>query len=146
MAAKKISRKELLKGPDEFLTFSSRAILFFKDHTTLFSYIGVGIVVLICIYLGINTYMKFVNKKGQIAYNEAYYALARSQNSEPAKEDLKEPVELFEKVTDKYSLSKASRLALTELANLKYREKKYDEAISLYKEYLAKIQDDKPYK
>lgn len=146
MAAKKVSRKELLKGPDEFLTFSSRAVLFFKGHTTLFSYIGVGIVVLICIYLGINTYMKFVNKKGQTAYNEAYYALARNQNSEPAKVDLKEPVELFEKVTEKYGLSKVSRLALTELAYLKYREKKYDEAISLYEEYMAQIQDDDPYK
>ena len=145
MAAKKISRKELLKGTDEFLSFSSRAIVFFKEHSTLFSYIGVGIVVLICIYLGINTYMKYINKKGQTAYNEAYYALAKTQNSETAKQDLKEPVELFEKVTKKYGLSKASRLALTELAHLKYREKKYDEAISLYEEFLAEVRDNNPY-
>lgn len=145
MAAKKISRKELLKGPDEFLTISSRAIIFFKDHSTQFSYLGVGIVVLICIYLGINTYMKYVNKKGQTAYNEAYYALAKTQNSDAAKEDLKQPVELFEKVIKKYGLSKASRLALNELAYLKFREKKYDEAISLYKEFLAEVRDNNPY-
>ena len=120
MAAKKISRKELLKGPDEFLTISSRAVIFFKDHSTQFSYLGVGIVVLICIYLGINTYMKYVNKKGQTAYNEAYYALTQNQNSDATKEDLKQPVELFEKVTKKYGLSKASRLALNELAYLKF--------------------------
>jgi tetratricopeptide (TPR) repeat protein len=145
MAAKKISRKELLKGPDEFLTISSRAVIFFKDHSTQFSYLGVGIVVLICIYLGINTYMKYVNKKGQTAYNEAYYALTKNQNSDAAQEDLKQLVELFERVKKKYGLSKASRLALTELAHLKFREKKYDEAISLYKEFLAEVRDINPY-
>jgi tetratricopeptide (TPR) repeat protein len=145
MAAKKVSRKELLKGPDEFLTFSSRAIIFFKDHSTQFSYIGVGIVVLICIYLGINTYMKYVNKRGQTAYNEAYYALTKNQNSDESKEDLKQPLELFEKVKNKYGLSKASRLAIPELAYLKFSDKKYDEAISLYKEFLAEIRDHAPY-
>jgi predicted negative regulator of RcsB-dependent stress response len=145
MAAKKISRKELLKRPDEFQTLSSRAILFYQAHSTLFSYIGVGIVILIGIYLGINTYMKYVNKKGQTAYNKAYYALADDQNAEEGKEDLKHITELFEKVKDSYGLSKASRLALPELAHLKFREGKYDEAIALYKEFLADAYDDHPY-
>ena len=145
MAVKKVSRKELLKGPDEFQTVSGKAVLFYKAHTTLFSYIGVGIVILVCVYLGINTYMKYINKKGQTAYNDAYYALADNLNAEEGKGDLKQPIELFEKVKDKYSLSKASRLALPELAHLKFREKKYDEAISLYKEYLADARDNPPY-
>lgn len=145
MAAKKISRKELLKGPDEFMTFSSRAVLFYKGHSTLFSYLGVGIVLLIFIYLGINTYMKYVNKKGQTAYNEAYYALTKNQTLDEGKEDLTRPLELFEKVRNKYGLSKASRLALPELAHLKFRDKKYDEAISLYQEYLAEIRGNAPY-
>jgi len=91
MAAKKVSRKELLKSPDEFMTFSSRAIAFFRDHSTQFSYVGVGILVLIVIYMGINTYMKYVNKKGQTAYNEAYYALKKNQNTDKSALDLKQP-------------------------------------------------------
>lgn len=146
MAAKKISRKELLKGPDEFLTFSSRVILFFKDHSTQFSYVGVGIVILICAYLGFNTYMKYINKKGQTVYNEAYYALVENLDSDERKEDVKLPLELFEKVKDKYGMSKASQLALPELAYLKFRDKKYDEAISLYDEFLADVRDNSPYK
>jgi tetratricopeptide (TPR) repeat protein len=145
MAKKKVSRKELLKGPDEFQTFSSRAILFYKAHETLFSYIGGGIVILICVYLGINTYMKYINRKGQTAYNEAYYALPDKLNAEGGQGDLKRPIELFEKVKDKYGLSKASRLALPELARLRFREKKYDEAISLYNKYLADVRDNPPY-
>ena len=146
MAKKKVSRKELLKGPDEFQTLSSRAVLFYKAHEKLFSYIGVGIVILICVYLGINTYMKYINRKGQTAYNEAYYALPSNLNAEGGEVDLKKPTELFEKVKDKYGLSKASRLALPELAHLKYREKKYDEAISLYNEYLADVRENSSYK
>ena len=145
MAAKKVSRKELLKRPDEFQTLSSRAILFYRAHSTQFSYVGVGIVILVCLYLGFNTYMKYVNKKGQTAYNEAYYALADDQNTEEGKEDLKQITELFEKVKDQYGLSKASRLALPELAHLKFREGKYDEAITLYKKFLADARDDHPY-
>lgn len=145
MAAKKVSRKELLKGPDEFQTVSGRAILFYKSHSTLFSYIEVGIVILVCVYLGINTYMKYINKKGQTAYNDAYYSLADTLNAEEEMRDLKQPIELFEKVKDKYGLSKASRLALPELAHLKFREKKFDEAISLYKQYLADARDNAPY-
>ena len=145
MAAKKVSRKELLKGPDEFQTFSGKAIRLYKAHEKLFSYIGVGVVILVCVYLGINTYMKYINKKGQTAYNEAYYTLADNPSTESGKEDLKQPTELFEKVKDKYSLSKASRLALPELAHLKFREKKYDEAISLYKKYLSDERDNPPY-
>jgi len=145
MAAKKVSRKELLKSPDEFLTFSSRAITFFKDHSTLFSYLGMGIVALVLVYLGINTFMKYINQKGQTAYNEAYYALMKNQNSKEGEENLKQPLELFEKVKNKYGLSKASRLATPEMAHLKFRDKKYDEAISLYQEFLAEIRGQAPY-
>jgi len=45
----------------------------------------------------------------------------------------------------KYGLSKASRLATPELAHLKFQDKKYDEAISLYQEFLAEIRGNAPY-
>ena len=47
------------------------------------------------------------------------------------------PAELFQKVKNQYSRSKAGRLALPELAFMRLQEKKYDEAISLYSEFLG---------
>ena len=90
MAKKKVSRKELLKGPDEFLTVSARAVIYCKEHSRQFSYLGAAIVVGILIYLGINFYMNFINKKGQIAYNQAYYSLSKDVESKAEKDNLKE--------------------------------------------------------
>ena len=69
----------------------------------------------------------------------------KNQNSKEGEEDLKQPLELFEKVKNKYGLSKASRLATPEMAHLKFLDKKYDEAISLYQEFLAEIRGQAPY-
>lgn len=145
MANKKVSRKELLKAPDEFMTLSARAMLFVKEHSRQFEYIGMAIAAIIIIYLGINTYMKYINKKGQNAYNTAYFAFAK--NMEPGKnqEELKRSAELFREVIDRYGLSKVSRLALPELAYLKFLDKKYDEAIALYQEFINKVSDKATY-
>ena len=82
MTPTKISRKELLKKEDEFITFSSRMIILAKEHSRELKFLGMGVVCLLLIYLGINTYLRYVNKKGQDAYNIAYYAISKNMNSE----------------------------------------------------------------
>ena len=145
MAKKKVSRKELLKAPDEFLTLSARGMLFIREHSRQFEYLGMAIAAIIIIYLGINTYMKYINKKAQNEYNMAYSALSKNMNPEMNREELKRSEELFKEVIDNYGLSKVSKLALPELAYLKFLDKKYDEAISLYKEFLNKVPDKANY-
>lgn len=145
MAKKKVTRKALLKEPDEFLTLSARVAIFVREHSQQFTYLGVAVAAAILIYLGINTFMGHINEKGQSAYNTAFYALAKNTDPETAPKDLKESAELFQQVIDKYGLSKVSRLALPELAYLKVLEKKYDEAISLYERFLNEVSDYAPY-
>ena len=139
--AKKISRKELLKSPDEFLSFSEKAALFVGEHLRLFKAAGYVIAAGLLIYLGITTYLNYVNKKGQTAYNTAYYEVVKSLNQRPEKRDLKKPEELFKGVIENYSLSRVSRLASPQVAYLKFQEKKYDEAISLYSAFLKEAPD-----
>ena len=145
MAKKKVTRKQLLKEPDEFLTFSGRAALFIREHTTPFKYLGVAVAAGLLIYLGITTFMGYINKKGQNAYNTAYYILAENANPEKDAQTLKESAELFQKVIDKYGMSKVSRLALPELAYLRMAERKYDEAIGLYLDFLREVPENSPY-
>jgi FimV-like protein len=142
MAKKKTTRKDLVKGTDEFLSLSSRAVIFFNTHVTGFKYVGMGILVIAVVYLGINTYMSYVNKKGQNAYNVAYDTLKQNMKPGTSPEALKESEELFDKVIDEYSMSKAARLALPQVAYLKFADKKYDEAIALYEEFSEKIPSD----
>lgn len=145
MAKKKVSRKELLKTTDEFMTLSSRAVLFIREHSRHFEYLGMALAAIILIYLGINTYLKYVNKKGQNVYNMAYTALYKNMNPNMNREELKRSEELFKEVIDGYGLSKVSQLALPELAYLKFLDKKYDEAISLYQEFLNEVSDKVTY-
>lgn len=145
MAKKKVTRKQLLKEPDEFLTFSGRAALFIREHSRQFTYLGVAVAAGLLIYLGITTFMGYINKKGQTAYNTAYYIIAENANLEKDAQALKESAELFQKVIHKYGMSKVSRLALPELAYLRMAERKYDEAIGLYLEFLSEVPDNSPY-
>jgi tetratricopeptide (TPR) repeat protein len=144
--AKKIARKDLLKNEDEFLTLSARTILYVRDHAKAFQYAGLAVVALIVVYMGIYAYLGHVDKKGQAAYNEGFYALEGSLNSKQDPEKMKSIEESFRKVIDQYSLSDASSLAYPELAQLKFTEKKYGEAIPLYTQFLEKAPGDSPYR
>jgi len=141
MAKKRISRKELLNKPDEFLTFSAKAVMFIRAHSRQFEYLGVAIGVMVILYLGFNAYMSYINKKGLEAYNEAYYAFSKDVGPDADQKKLDEDEALFQKVTKEYSLTRVSKLAYPGEAYIKFREKKYDEAISLYQEFLKKVSD-----
>ena len=144
MASAKVSRKELLKKPDEFITFSAKTIIFAREHSQQFKYLGIGIIALIFVFLGINMYMKYINKKGQTAFNEAYYTLVGDVSQSGNTLDLKKVEELFNAVIDNYSISKSALLTLPELGYVNFKQKKYDEAISRYQMFLDKAPDD-PY-
>jgi predicted negative regulator of RcsB-dependent stress response len=145
MAKKKVSRKELLKSPDEFLTFSERALNFYKSNERLFQYGVLAIAVAAVAYLGINTYIRSVNKKGQAAYNSAYYSLIKQLRGNPKLESVTKSEALFQKVVTDYGQSRASQLALPQVANIKFLNKQYDDAIRLYQEFLEEVSGNIPY-
>jgi tetratricopeptide (TPR) repeat protein len=145
MAKKKTSRKDLLKGPDEFLTFSGKALHFFTTHQRELQYVGLGICAVILLYLAIQTYMGYIDRKGQTAYNEAYYALDEIDTIDPGVEELEKPKELFAKVIDEYSMSDVAPLALPQIARIDLREKDYDEAIAHYRKFLDQVTGDAEY-
>jgi tetratricopeptide (TPR) repeat protein len=143
--AKKISRKELLKGTDEFLTFSGKAVNFMTTHQRELKYAGVVIAILVVAYLGITTYLRYVNKNGQNAYNTAYQTLTKEMKPDANPDNLLKSEELFNKVTDDYGLSKVAELALPQIAYLKFLDKKYDDAIGLYQKFLDKVAGNTEY-
>ncbi len=143
--AKKTSRKELLKGTDEFLTISSKAINFITTHVRELKYAGIVIAILVVTYLGVTTYLRYVNKNGQNAYNTAYQTLTKEMKPDANPDNLRKSEELFIKVTDDYGLSKVARLALPQIAYLKFLDKKYDEAIVLYRKFLDKVSGNTEY-
>ena len=145
MAKEKLTRKELLKSPDEFLTVSGRVILYVKEHTKPFKIAGGVLVGVALIYLGVNYYMNYANRKGQEAYDAAYEDVIKIKEIKADDEAVKKSEELFKKVITDHGLSKASRLASPQVAHLKFLEKKYDEAIQLYQAYLKEVPENSVY-
>lgn len=145
MVRKKITRKELLTTPDEFISLSARTALFVREHSRHFAIVGISIASLALIYLIITTYIGYINKRGQEAYNKAYYQLLQAMSAGKDQKGLTEAGQLFSQVIYDYGSSKAARLAPPELAYIKFREKKYDEAISLYQQFLKDHPNDPSY-
>ena len=143
--AKKLTRKELLKETDEFLTFSNRAVIFFNAHLRGLKYCGIAIAVIVAAYLAVYGYMRHINKSGQEIYNMAYETLTDNLDPDVTPEKLKKAEELFERVIDDYGMSKAARLALPQVGHVKFAEKKYDDAILYYDKFAAQISGDKEY-
>jgi len=146
MAKKKLSRKELLKNTDEFLTLSGKVVLYFNQHMHQLRLIGIGVAAIAVLYLSVWGYMKHTNNKGQAAYNVAYDTLVQSLQSENAAEDsIKKSEGLFEEVINDYGMSKAADLALAQVGHAKFTNKQYDDAIDYYEEFRAKSSDNEAY-
>ena len=146
MAKKKLSRKELLKETDEFLTLSGKAARFINEHMRQVKLVGIGVVVVAVAYIAVWGYMKHTNKKGQAAYNIAYDTLVQSlQSQEKDQDGLNKSEEQFEAVISDYGMSKAANLALAQVGHAMFRNQKYDDAIDYYDEFSAKTSDNEAY-
>ncbi|MGE5842985.1 MAG: tetratricopeptide repeat protein [Deltaproteobacteria bacterium] len=145
MVKEKLTRKELLKSPDEFLTVSGRAILYVKEHARPFKVTGYILAGAALVYLGVNYYLNYANRKGQEAYSSAYYEVIKLKDVKADAEALSKSEELFKKVMTDHGLSKASRLAPPQIAHLKFLEKNYAEAIRLYQDYLKEVPENTVY-
>jgi tetratricopeptide (TPR) repeat protein len=110
-----------------------------------FQYIGIGLAVAAVAYLSVYGYTRYINKKGQEAYNKAYDTLGMLMTADPNPVDIKRTGDLFKEVIDEYGSSKAARVALPQVAYVKFKEKKYDEAISLYEEFSEEMSGDRRY-
>jgi len=146
MANKKLSRKELLKNTDEFLTLSGKVALYLSEHMQQVRLVGIGLAVIAVAYISIWGYMKHTNQKGQAAYNVAYDTLVQGLQSEDAgKDDIKKSEGLFEAVISNYGMSKAADLSLAQVGHAKFRDKKYDDAVDYYKEFSDKASGNEAY-
>jgi outer membrane protein assembly factor BamD (BamD/ComL family) len=143
--AKKTTRKELLKSPDEFLTLSSRAIQYAKTHQRRLKIVGIAVAVAALAYLAVQSYFRHINAGGQETYNTAYRSLAEKTGPQPSAEGLKEAETLFRKVEEEYGLSKAAMLAAPQIAYLKFESRDYDAAIAEYQRFLKKFSDRPAY-
>jgi tetratricopeptide (TPR) repeat protein len=134
--AKKVSRKQLLKEPDEFITFTGRMIRLVRVHQKKFT-IALGIAVSVLLIFSLVKF--FTNRAENHAFtllnqaNNKYHALMISQDAVAA---LKEVEKDFEYILKEYSGYHGGKIARVNYANYCYQAGEYGRAADLYGEAL----------
>ena len=139
MSAKKITRKELLKSPDEFLTQSERVYLFLRDHTKELTIGLIVCVTAVIIAVGIRMYISSQAQKAVTAYNLAVDKLS-PQKFDPAKAE--EAARDLERVRENFQGSKPARAALLNLGDIYFKLNKYDQAFQAYQNFLDGLTEE----
>lgn len=128
----KITRKELLKEPDQFLSTTDKAMLFFTKNRS--SVIGgvVGVLFLGLAFLGYEGY-----QKSQIMKFESLYFKMEEIAEESTKKGIKPQDELI-KIRDQIDEGPHRNRASLFLADIYFQYEAYDKAKSIYQEVRSK--------
>jgi len=142
MAKKRVTRKQLLKEPDEFITFSNRMIrlgVAYKQHLM----IAVGIFcAVVLVYVG----MQYVSARSRAkAFNLLENAVARYDRELSQSGPVKALADVeadFELILNKYGSNAGGRLARLTYAQYHFAAGGAERAIELYLAALADFEDD----
>jgi tetratricopeptide (TPR) repeat protein len=138
----KITRKELLKKPDEFVTVTARMLQWADAHRKRLVY-GVSAVVIVALLLAA---YQFVSSRAEkrafqlLAENLAKYEDLRGQQ-DPAKAYQAVSGE-FQQLIDKYGGNEGGKLARVVYANICFEAGQYQQAIDLYKQALTDFEGE----
>jgi len=138
---KKVTRKQLLKEPDEFLSLSSRLFQFALEHKYhLLAALG-GILLVVLTVSGIRYYSQqrageafSLLEKGRLKYQ----TLLAQGDARKAYLDVQND---FEQIIADYTDKMGGKLARVAYANICYRGGESDKAITLYEQALSDFDD-----
>jgi len=139
---KRVSRKQLLREPDEFLTFSAKALQFAAENRKTISRALIGLVVVVLAVALIRYFVALSERKAYAVFEEglAHYVV---QVSGEESSDVQEMArEKFAKALEDYSSTRAGELSLPFYGDMTYEEGQYDKAIELYKKALKDFSDE----
>jgi len=136
---RKKTRKELLKEPDEFLTFSSKLIKLAIEYKTQLTY-ALGIILVLAVII---SGIRFFSIRSE---NNASALLDKSLTKYNSIKAEKQPDEVYGEVSaefqfilNKYKGKKSAKIARLIYADICYNAGKYKQAIELYKTALTEF-------
>lgn len=142
MAKKKISRKQLLKEPDEFLTVSSKLIRFSIEYKKQISLALSVLFVLIVVVLAIRYFSNKAEDKALAMLEKGvtkYESILKDKGPNKAYHEVEKD---FQRILKKYSGKKGGNLARVTYANICYNAGDSDKAIELFHTALDDFDDN----
>lgn len=135
---KRVSKKRLLKEPDEFITTWNKIYHYISEHLNIF-YIALSVIIALSICLSILSFIYFDRKKDAAAIFER--GMSIYQKSRGFKEELEKSLASFDTVVKKYPLSDVRELAFLYQGNVLYDLERYEEAAFSYKKAEKKLDE-----
>jgi len=143
--AKKVSRKKLLKEPDEFITFTGKLIRLVSTYQKQMT-IALGIVV--AVFLIFSIFKFYANRMENNAFNLLSQANDKFNSvllSKDAVTALKEVEKDFEYILKEYSRYQGGKIARVNYANYCYQAGEYGRAADLYSGALKDFEKNPSY-
>ena len=131
--AKKIDRKKLLKEPDEFLTFSDRAVRWARDNLKIVISVATAVAVALAAVVGLNAYLDYHQRSAAAALAPvmvAYQQVVLNKVGDP-----KMMASLAERLrdgTDDYGTTVAGMQGRLALGDLQLSLGRYKDAIGTF--------------
>jgi len=137
MAKKRVTRKQLLKEPDEFMTFTGKLIQFGRTYDRQLTYAACAFFIII---IGLTAFRYFSNRAENSASDMLRQAMQKYEtlrNDTDAAQAYAETKPDFEHILDKYARKHAGKMAGLVYANLSFDAGETDTAIHLYENALG---------
>ena len=138
----KISRKQLLNEPDEFITFSSKLLKFIIDHKNQIAIVVTVIFLFLAAFSGWRYFLNKAEDKASISLDRNIVRYESIKVKEGANKAYLEVEKDFQLLLKKYSGRHGGKLARIIFANICYNAGKLDQAITLYKKSLRDFEDE----
>jgi predicted negative regulator of RcsB-dependent stress response len=131
---KKITRKELLKEPDEFLTTTGQVVRYVQENPRLVT-IGVALVVIAAlIAFGVNSYVHHRQVRSQELFEAVQrdYEVAARSSTPATPENLDKLLARFEEIAKDYPSLPAGEMAVLYSGHVLYKKGSYQAALDQY--------------
>ena len=139
MAKRGVTRKQLLKEPDEFIAFTTRAIAWCRQYPKQLTYGACAIVAVVLIIVGYGFYR---NSRSQAANSLLDQGLTKYFAEETNTEGTDDPGPDFERLVTRYGNLPAGEIGRVFFAHLNLNKGDLDEAIANYSKAMDAFSDD----
>jgi predicted negative regulator of RcsB-dependent stress response len=130
----KIDRKKLLKKPDEFLTFSEKAVNWSKENSKLLMGIAGGLVFAVAVWVGLSTYLEHRQDQAANALAASFENYSKAVEGKADPDQVKAARQSLAKVVDQYGATPAGIQARLALGDLLVEKAKYSDAEKILSE------------
>jgi len=134
VAPKRVTRKELLKEPDEFLTTSGIVVQYFRDNPRMGTLAGVGVAAIMAAIIGWYGYSQHARSAGHEIFEKAYRSYqAAALSAEPVpREKWDQIFKEFDAVAEAYPSWPAGETALLYTGHVLYKMQDFERALKRY--------------